>query len=894
LNCLQYFFKEIAMPRRARDFDAEAVYKKKYGAAILKYRKVQPDEADRAEPFPVWNAGIKTFAQFGIGIGIYFMQLLTLSVTCFFGGLILAAAMYQYNKSGYGLSESSNPFVPISAACALPVNVTATSGCDYGETECIVQLRASCELPYMAGAADLAMSVFVLAAIVLSKFFENMIVEELDEAVQTAQDYSIVVNDPNKDADNPDEWYEFFSRFGKVRYVTITRKNSALTALVAQKHSTMKKLKACLEHGMDPKFAGKKEKYEKRLTKLDAHMEEAYAVTYPACRVYVTFEQEEHQRLCLQELEVPDIAAIMDIQSVQPRKMFRGTNVLDVCEPPEPDSVLWENVETGRRKKMTCEFVANFMSIGLLVTCYFVVQQAGRVSSLFLAVVIALADLSLPVVFEALTDLSAPHSEGKRQSNLQVRLFLARLLLSTIFPYLQTSWNHVLDADFISQIVSVQISACFVTPIIAFFDIGGIIERHVTSMFSDTQGEMNSHWMGSTWSLAERYTGISKILFVSLYYTLLNPIALVIAMLAFALVFLVDRFLLLRRWKASCMLDSMIARRLRQQAILAVALHMAVTTRFIYSWPMDSASPQSDGSYAKVDKHPDMRIWLLTSKDWMTEGQASILRPYRITALLVCLVAVYIWIIDPVMRSLFKLFCYEDKSIGDVQDVPFTAISKTACYVPTTLFRGEQYLCSYIKDMLPRNKPSLLRATPGETDDLSGYVPPQFQAHVLSVVKYYGDPADGDKAELGLGLGIDLDRPAASRDEPTTANLPRYVTSADNVLAPVAIEMPNDLMEKIRPKTVEASAGSSRGGGPLSPEERKQRRVKRNYSSSTSGSSRGGVFTQSGSRKVEPLPPILFADSRFSDSESDDHRPSVQMSGRSNRVSLRPIPNSLE
>mmetsp|Transcript_4910 Transcript_4910/g.10916 ORF Transcript_4910/g.10916 Transcript_4910/m.10916 type:complete len:99 (+) Transcript_4910:236-532(+) len=91
-------------------------------------------------------------------------------------------------------------------------------------------------------------------------------------------------------------------------------------------------------------------------------------------------------------------------------------------------------------------------------------------------------------------------------------------------------------------------------------------------------------WLGSDWSLAERYTGAANILFVSLFYALLSPVSLLLAFAAFALVFFVDRFLLLRRWARACAMGADIARRLRQQGILAVALHMIVTLRFIYSW----------------------------------------------------------------------------------------------------------------------------------------------------------------------------------------------------------------------------------------------------------------------------------------------------------------------
>ncbi len=54
--------------------------------------------------------------------------------------------------------------------------------------------------------------------------------------------------------------------------------------------------------------------------------------------------------------------------------------------------------------------------------------------------------------------MCSPKAEGTRQSELQIRLFGARLLLSTIFPYVQAQWNEVLSEAFIQQIINVQVS----------------------------------------------------------------------------------------------------------------------------------------------------------------------------------------------------------------------------------------------------------------------------------------------------------------------------------------------------------------------------------------------------------------------------------------------------
>lgn len=252
---------------------------------------------------------------------------------------------------------------------------------------------------------------------------------------------------------------------------------------------------------------------------------------------------------------------------------------------------------------------------------------------------------------------------------------------------------------------------------------------------------------------------------------------------------------------------------------------------------------------------------------------------YRIATLIVCAVTIYIWIIDPVFRSLHRLFCYDVDIVGDAQDTPFTATGRTPSYVPTIKFKNELYMCSFIRDLLPRNKPSLLRATPGDLDDLSVYVPLELQPHVLSVVKYYGDPLD--TAEQGGGGGGLLVRAAVEEGgipETTTVGHAKYVTDEKNVLELVSNSMPLDLLEKINGKRAENV------DPPLSPEERKARRIKRNINAR---SSEPRLFPSqaTGRARINPLPAI-------SSENRDDGRPvSTSLSAKNNRLVLRPISN---
>jgi hypothetical protein len=189
------------------------------------------------------------------------------------------------------------------------------------------------------------------------------------------------------------------------------------------------------------------------------------------------------------------------------------------------------------------------------------------------------------------------------------------------------------------------------------------------------------------------------VLFVSIYNCFLCPIMLLVAGLAFLLVFLVDRYthtythtyirthththtythththryLLLRRWRPMCMLDAKIARRLRQQGILAVAVHMGVTLRYIYSWPMDSAYLNDSGVYEKVDKLPPVNLLEVGLQPWMGAGQRAVLPAYRITMLCVTAVCLYSWVLDPLLTAVRRLFCRYHSPIFPLSHIPLAS-----------------------------------------------------------------------------------------------------------------------------------------------------------------------------------------------------------------------------
>jgi hypothetical protein len=92
-----------------------------------------------------------------------------------------------------------------------------------------------CAFRIEQGYSDLAIAGCFLLFNVYMGWSHGKIATKADEAEQTAQDYSLMVNDPDPDATDPDEWKKFFSQFGHVSYVSVAINNATLMKELANR-----------------------------------------------------------------------------------------------------------------------------------------------------------------------------------------------------------------------------------------------------------------------------------------------------------------------------------------------------------------------------------------------------------------------------------------------------------------------------------------------------------------------------------------------------------------------------------------------------------------------------------------------------------------------------------
>lgn len=224
LSALVHFQNRV-LPKQIRDTPN--------GKKRLGLRKVTRNE-DVGVLFPYLNCSFRYLAPFGIGVGAYFLQLFVIGLLSLISGCIMIPSIKYFGSKMYDFDSSANYAIGSAACSHENSRFNATTNCPHNAATCEVSYISSCDISKQSIICDLAM-VFTLFVALYFKMGLSTIEDRLDEAVQTAQDYSVVVKDPPSYALDSQQWYEFFGRFGKVMNITIAKNNRKLCLLLLQK-----------------------------------------------------------------------------------------------------------------------------------------------------------------------------------------------------------------------------------------------------------------------------------------------------------------------------------------------------------------------------------------------------------------------------------------------------------------------------------------------------------------------------------------------------------------------------------------------------------------------------------------------------------------------------------
>lgn len=223
------FQRNIVLPRYEKEVDKKGK---------VNYRKKEPGELG-GHLYGIWSTPLEQLGDFGLGVGLYYHLVVMMTVILVIAGLINSWTIDYFMSPEYDPTGQvgATSIQRGSAICTNLVEVCLDPLCT--ET---AEMR-ECPLDGIQGMLDYITVFFFLGALTWLSMYQTKRVEIIDVGEQTAQDYSIVVHDPNPDAVDPEEWRQFFTRFGHVTYVTVALNNGELLRHLAVKRNIIHSMK---------------------------------------------------------------------------------------------------------------------------------------------------------------------------------------------------------------------------------------------------------------------------------------------------------------------------------------------------------------------------------------------------------------------------------------------------------------------------------------------------------------------------------------------------------------------------------------------------------------------------------------------------------------------------
>jgi len=592
------------------------------------------------ELFPVWSSTPWDLREFGLGVAMYFQTLQLLSVTMFICGVLNAQAIEYYKSPAYSAGQAADSVT----GKPVPGLLKGSAICTEHEVVCLdwecwtVGTTNECNLSQAQAWLDLTMTVFLLALVVVVSIVQDNISASLDESLQTAQDYSVIVDDPTPEDGDPDEWANFFGQFGHVTFVTVARANGPLIKLLAERRAVMREIIMMIGNGqasveedddgvLDTTWNGKsfkeiieqeeqsiqtnepdskakirlliaktgafkmftlsdlRSKLAKVNEQLQALLEEP---NFPPSKVFITFETEQAQRRCLRALSQGTLVAAFDMNrdKMDPAHIFKGTNVLSVLEAPEPMEVFYEDVQVDfqtRVRQQSTTFMATLVLVfGSVLACKLLQIGTGPSGA---AIWISVTNIAVPIVIRMFVFKMEDHvSLNDQQLSLFLKLTFFRWMNTAVVIYLITNFTELLK-----QVQAVIIADAIITPLVRTLNPSGAINQLIISNYALTQEKMNSYFLGTPWDAAERYADMTKTLFLALFYSALFPSGLFLTCFGYSFCYTVDKYSLLRQWRTPAELDVDITKVARYHLAFSVYCHAIMSLVFYAEFPFDNA-----------------------------------------------------------------------------------------------------------------------------------------------------------------------------------------------------------------------------------------------------------------------------------------------------------------
>ncbi|KAK1745050.1 trypsin-like serine protease [Skeletonema marinoi] len=559
-------------------------------------QRAEPGESESpTKLYSTLSTPLSQMGDFGLGVGLYFSSLRAIALISLVAGLINLPNILYFASDVYSANQPDvNFLLKGSALCTEQVWVPCptcpidkyensrdriagtTTVTPDGELQTLMfAMKNTCDGATMnVGIVNLAtLGFIVLATIALSAYQKRKV-----------------------DATEPEEWKKFFeSRFGvHTTCCTVTIDNDLLVKALAERREVLHQIEEKIKEGAAANTLSLSEyaaKVEHRRG-LIGYIKSGTA-KLPSYKVFCTFETESMQRDIISEMKVGPMTAHMNsVHAINPNLLFRGEIVLDVREAEEPSTIRWMDLDVSWSNKMKQLSVTTLISLAFVVAVAVIVALVRLHGAAYAALAISIANSLFPIVAKILTNVEAHASETGKQCSLFVKIAIFRWVVTAIVITIITPFTSTLTRgpDHLLQSIWLIFFTDLVTSnVLQISDPVGNFKRHFLAPRAKSQERMNLLMSGTEYTIAERFTNMTKQLFLTFYYCAIYPSIFFICAVTLFINFYVDKFSIMRMWKPAPMVGASIAKFSRVYFMTtSVAALAIVSSYWLSGFPYDN------------------------------------------------------------------------------------------------------------------------------------------------------------------------------------------------------------------------------------------------------------------------------------------------------------------
>jgi len=229
----------------------------------------------------------------------------------------------------------------------------------------------------------------------------------------------------------------------------------------------------------------------------------------------------------------------------------------------------------------------------LIVVGAFLIAQARKESAAWAAITITVLNTISPIVVHHITNFESHSSEGSKQTSQYIKMSLFRWCNTAVITTVITPFTDTLQdgkGHLINSIYAIFVAEMVKIPLLQLGDIMGNLNRHYFGPRAPDQRRMNLKFSGEAWELAERYTDMTKVLFLCFFYSIVFPQGFFFGALALFIHYWMDKFCLLRAWAPAPMIGTAISTFSRKYFFSLAVLVYAIMLSYGYAtFPYDNA-----------------------------------------------------------------------------------------------------------------------------------------------------------------------------------------------------------------------------------------------------------------------------------------------------------------